>query len=544
MSAGQLPPPGTVLRKIDRNGVVRCAAVVADGGKVVYRGVTYSSISAAAKVAAGDIGLAARSCDGYAFFCLKGRDASSHVPTSRVPTLPLRLPFPMRWEDMPSAAPVDHSEHGRADESGAPRDPDCSCRGGSDEVACAVAGCGFCRAARMVPVALPAPVVAPVPAPVGLVEQFADDLDCTPRDVLDYAVDSIRASVAAAALEIIPNSAITLANIDPRLAVATVAAERDAALEARGVADRGAAPATASSERDLTDEEIDECIRAAGETEGTDSSFPIAPQDRAVAREALADTSMQRWNSLSSLTLRAKAAEILARGVAEPDAATGSVQVPATAATAQAAYDATRTFAEWVAEIDEVTVDEASKAINTIVKQRDEALRDLREIAAERDELRAKIDRERLENENLLNSICGLLPMKSDEDENVFDGIDRLIQQRDEAIAERDGLATRLAVAETLPSLVQAFAEAKAGVRSSEVTVEYKAQEAIIDLVEWCTTNRVAGRAPCGACAWCCKQATERAERAEALAEIVRGAAEAFWGALGSTFWATGKVIK
>lgn len=116
MSAGQLPPPGTVLRKYDRHGTVRCEAVVGEGGQVIYRGVTYSSISAAAKVAAGDIGLAARSCDGYAFFGLKGRaNAAPRAPrpagvTSpatppQAPLASLPLPLPVRWDELPPAPP-------------------------------------------------------------------------------------------------------------------------------------------------------------------------------------------------------------------------------------------------------------------------------------------------------------------------------------------------------------------------------------------------------------------------------------------------------
>lgn len=163
MSAGQLPPPGTVLRKYDRNGAVRCEAVVGEGGQVIYRGVTYSSISAAAKVAAGDIGLAAKSCDGYAFFGLKSAAPRAPRPVAPQAQAQAPLPLPARWDDlfppapppqalsqaMPQAA-TDHSTHGRADASGAPIDADCACRGSILEEACAAAGCGFCRAARMV----------------------------------------------------------------------------------------------------------------------------------------------------------------------------------------------------------------------------------------------------------------------------------------------------------------------------------------------------------------------------------------------------------
>lgn len=193
MSAGQLPPPGTVLRKIDRNGAVRCEAIVGENGQVIYRGVTYSSISAAAKVAAGDIGLAARSCDGYAFFGLKNRSGES-VPRAVRTVSALPLPLPVRWDDIfepavepaqlvlvaPAAVPVpsvplDHNTHGRADVNGAPLDADCACRGSALETACAEAGCGYCRAARM---AVVAPVV--VQARADLSRMMERDLPTDP----------------------------------------------------------------------------------------------------------------------------------------------------------------------------------------------------------------------------------------------------------------------------------------------------------------------------------------------------------------------------
>lgn len=39
-----------------------------------------------------------------------------------------------------------------------------------------------------------------------------------------------------------------------------------------------------------------------------------------------------------------------------------------------------------------------------------------------------------------------------------------------------------------------------------------EAQEAVRG-GEWCAQNRAEGRGPCGACAWCCKQASDDAER-------------------------------
>ena len=41
---------------------------------------------------------------------------------------------------------------------------------------------------------------------------------------------------------------------------------------------------------------------------------------------------------------------------------------------------------------------------------------------------------------------------------------------------------------------------------------------------EWCAENRAAGRGPCGACAWCCKEATDRAEAAERRARRLEAA--------------------
>ena len=77
--------------------------------------------------------------------------------------------------------------------------------------------------------------------------------------------------------------------------------------------------------------------------------------------------------------------------------------------------------------------------------------------------------------------------------------------------------ATRIAAFDTLTTALNAplcvdaaeleklreqltIAEAKADVRGGE----------------WCAKNRAEGRGPCGACAWCCKQATDCAEKAEA----------------------------
>lgn len=255
MSAGQLPPPGTVLRKVDRNGTVRCEAVVGDGGQVIYRGVAYSSISAAARVAAIDIGLAARSCDGYAFFGLKNRSDAPRAPRPAAAPRPasaataLPLPLPVRWDDLPSAAappaavappatwddlmavgtsqtlveqpvtwndsavptvltePVprtpiteeivfatvyDHSWHGRADERGVPLEPDCACRNTPREEACAEAGCGYCRAARMTH---PAESVIPGVPPIVPEVPAAFEQGAAVSAVVEEALKDLRASL-------------------------------------------------------------------------------------------------------------------------------------------------------------------------------------------------------------------------------------------------------------------------------------------------------------------------------------------------------------
>jgi hypothetical protein len=51
----RLPAPGTVLKKLDRHGAVRCECKVTDAG-IVYKGETFRSLSAAAMAAAKDLG--------------------------------------------------------------------------------------------------------------------------------------------------------------------------------------------------------------------------------------------------------------------------------------------------------------------------------------------------------------------------------------------------------------------------------------------------------------------------------------------------------
>ena len=65
----RLPPPGTVLKKVDRHGAVRCECTIEEGG-IRYAGTLYRSISAAAMAAAKDLGLANRTQNGFSFFGL------------------------------------------------------------------------------------------------------------------------------------------------------------------------------------------------------------------------------------------------------------------------------------------------------------------------------------------------------------------------------------------------------------------------------------------------------------------------------------------
>jgi hypothetical protein len=63
----RLPPPGTLLKKLDRHGAVRCECTVEEGG-FRYAGELYRSLSAAAMAAAKDLGLNNRTQNGFAFF--------------------------------------------------------------------------------------------------------------------------------------------------------------------------------------------------------------------------------------------------------------------------------------------------------------------------------------------------------------------------------------------------------------------------------------------------------------------------------------------
>jgi hypothetical protein len=61
----RLPAVGTVLKKVDRDGKVRCECAVEADGKIRYRNTVYTSLSAAAAAAAGDLGLTSKSLNGW-----------------------------------------------------------------------------------------------------------------------------------------------------------------------------------------------------------------------------------------------------------------------------------------------------------------------------------------------------------------------------------------------------------------------------------------------------------------------------------------------
>ncbi len=65
----RLPPPGTVIKKVDRHGAVRCECRIEDDG-IHYCGKIYRSLSAAAMAAAKDLGLANKTQNGWNFWGL------------------------------------------------------------------------------------------------------------------------------------------------------------------------------------------------------------------------------------------------------------------------------------------------------------------------------------------------------------------------------------------------------------------------------------------------------------------------------------------
>jgi hypothetical protein len=68
-SASRLPPVGTVIKKVDRHGAVRCQCTVVEDG-VRYKGRVFPSISGAAMAAAQDLGLKNKTQNGFTFWGL------------------------------------------------------------------------------------------------------------------------------------------------------------------------------------------------------------------------------------------------------------------------------------------------------------------------------------------------------------------------------------------------------------------------------------------------------------------------------------------
>jgi hypothetical protein len=63
----RLPPVGTVLRRVDRHGNVRCECTIEEGG-IRYNGTLYKSLSAAAIAATKDMGLKSKTMNGWSFW--------------------------------------------------------------------------------------------------------------------------------------------------------------------------------------------------------------------------------------------------------------------------------------------------------------------------------------------------------------------------------------------------------------------------------------------------------------------------------------------
>lgn len=75
--------PGKVLQRIVGGEVVAKAVFMAED-KIVYKGKTYGSLSAAAIAAGRDIGLKSKTFDGWHFWCVEKRIAKKHRRRTRV----------------------------------------------------------------------------------------------------------------------------------------------------------------------------------------------------------------------------------------------------------------------------------------------------------------------------------------------------------------------------------------------------------------------------------------------------------------------------
>jgi len=74
----RLPPPGTVLKKLDRSGAVRCECKVTETG-IIYKGDEFRSLSGAAMAAAKDLGING-SQNGFLFWGLIKQQAPLRDP--------------------------------------------------------------------------------------------------------------------------------------------------------------------------------------------------------------------------------------------------------------------------------------------------------------------------------------------------------------------------------------------------------------------------------------------------------------------------------
>jgi len=81
---GAMPPPGTVIKKLDRYGNVRCECTVEEGG-IRYEGTLYKSFSAAAMAAAKRIGLTNKTQNGWTFWGLTKPARPSSDPLETLP---------------------------------------------------------------------------------------------------------------------------------------------------------------------------------------------------------------------------------------------------------------------------------------------------------------------------------------------------------------------------------------------------------------------------------------------------------------------------
>lgn len=80
----RLPPVGTVIKKLGRDGQVRAECVVLEDGQIGYNGQRYRSLSGAAMAAAAAMGLTAAAQNGYVFWGLKKPEREVADPAARL----------------------------------------------------------------------------------------------------------------------------------------------------------------------------------------------------------------------------------------------------------------------------------------------------------------------------------------------------------------------------------------------------------------------------------------------------------------------------